>query len=124
MNMDRPSYKEINHKIRQAREAVSENRFSILNPASVVADLLKLGFNIQGISNVLVDLLEEITPDHYVGGYPPQKSYENDILDCELFSFRWLSKQLGSRVYLKFAFKGQRMWVVSLHEERKDKEGE
>jgi hypothetical protein len=119
--MERPSHKEINHKIRQAKEAVSEKRFSILNPASVAADVLKLGFNIQGVSNALVDLLEEVTPDHYVGGFPPQKSYENDILDCELFPFRWLSKHWGGRIYLKFAFKGQRMWVVSLHEERKGK---
>ncbi len=122
--MDRPSHKEINRKIKQAKEAVSENRISILNPVSVAADVLKLGFTIEGISNILVNLLEEITPDDYAGGYPPRKSYESDILDCELFTFRWASTHFGGIIYLKFAFKGQRMWVVSLHEERKGKAGE
>ena len=122
--MNRPSHKEINRKIKQAREAVSDDQFSILNPVSDAADILKLGFTIEGISNILANLLDEITPDDYAGGYPPQKSYESDILDCELFTFRWASNHLGGIIYLKFAFKGQRRWVVSLHEERKDKAGE
>ncbi|OGP73806.1 MAG: hypothetical protein A2V86_09600 [Deltaproteobacteria bacterium RBG_16_49_23] len=119
MVMDRPSHKEINRKIKQAREAISDSQFSILNPVSVSADVLKLGFTIEGISNILANLLSEITPVDYAGAYPPQKSYESDILDCELFTFRWASKNLGGEIYLKFAFKGQKMWVVSLHEERK-----
>jgi CRISPR/Cas system endoribonuclease Cas6 (RAMP superfamily) len=41
--MDRPSYKEINRKIKQAKEAVSENHFSILNPVIIAADALELG---------------------------------------------------------------------------------
>lgn len=85
--MDRPSYKEINRKIKQAKEAVSGNRISVLNPVSVAVDVLKLGFTIEGISNILVNLFDEITPDDYAGGYPPQKSYESDYLDCELFTF-------------------------------------
>jgi len=121
--MDRPSHKEINRKIKQAKEAVSGGQFSVLNPVSVSADVLKLGFTIEGISNILTNLLSEITPDDYAGSYPPQKSYESDILDCELFTFRWVSKHLGEIIYLKFGFKGQWMWVVSLHEDRKEKNG-
>ena len=116
--MDRPSYKEINSKIKQAKEAVSENQFSILNPVVVAADALELGLDLQNISYILVDLLEEITPNYYVGQYPPQRSYEHDIKGSELLAFRWLSKRLGCSVYLKFTIKGNRMWVVSLHEDR------
>jgi len=121
--MDRPSHKEINRKIKQAKEAVSDGQYSFLNPVSVAADVLKLGCTIEGISNILTNLLSEITPDDYAGSYPPQKSYESDILDSELFTFRWVSKHLGEIIYLKFAFKGQRMWIVSLHEDRREKNG-
>ena len=122
--MDRPSYKEINRKIKQAKEAVSENQFSILNPVIIAADAVELGVDLQNISYILIDLLEEMTPNHYAGRYPPQRSYEQDIEGYELLAFRWLSKKLGCRVYLKFAIKGSRMWLVSLHEDRKGDEGE
>jgi len=124
MFMDRPSHKEINRKIKQAREAVSENQFSILNPVIIAADAIELGVDLQNISFILVDLLEEITPNHYAGQYPPQRSYEHDIEGYELLAFRWLSKTLGCRVYLKFTMKGKRMWLVSLHEDRKEDERE
>ena len=122
--MSRPFHIEINNKIRQARKAASENRISILSSLSTAADALALGFGIEDISHVLLDILKEITPNGYAGYYPPQRSYEEEILQCELFSFRWISKRLGCRAYLKFAFKGKQMWLVSLHEDRKDEEGE
>jgi len=122
--MDRPSHKEISRKIKQAKEAVSENQFSILNPVIIAADALELGVNLQKISYILIDLLEEITPNDYVGQYPPQQSYEHDIEGYELLAFRWLSKTLGCRVYLKFTIKGKIMWLVSLHEDRKEDRNE
>jgi len=124
MFMDRPSHKEINRKIKQAKEAVSENQFSILNPVIIAADALELGVDLHKISFILIDLLEEIAPSHYAGQYPPQRSYEHDIEGYELLVFRWLSKTLGCRVYLKFTIKGNRMWLVSLHEDRKEDERE
>ena len=122
--MDRPSHKEINRKIKQAKEAVSGGQFSVLNPVIIATDALELELNLQKISYILSDLLEEITPNDYVGQYPPQRSYEHDIEGCELLAFRWLSKTLGCRVYLKFTVKGNRMWLVSLHEDRKGDERE
>jgi len=118
MFMDRPSYKEINNKIKQAKEAVLDNQFSILNPLIIAADGLELGVNLEHISSILIDLLEEIAPTHYVGQHPPQRSYEHDIKGSELLAFRWLSKRLGCSVYLKFTIKGNRVWLVSLHEDR------
>ena len=121
--MDRPSHKEINRRIKQAKEAVSESRISILNPVIVAADTLELGLNLQNLSNILIDLLEEIKPNDYAGQYPPQRSYEDEIKDCELLAFRWLSKKLGCKVYLKFTLKGNKLWLVSLHEDRKETGG-
>jgi len=118
--MNRPSHKEISRKLTLAKEAVSENRISILNPVSVATDTLELGLNLRNISNILSDLLEEIEPDDYVGQYPPQRSYEDEIKDCELLALRWLSKKLGCRVYFKFTLKETRLWLVSLHEDRKE----
>ena len=122
--MDRPSYKEINRKIKQAKEALSENEFSALNPVIIAADALGLGIDLRNISYILIDLLEEITPNHYVGQYPPQRSYEHEIEGYELLAFRWLSKKLGCKVYLKFTIKGTKMWLVSLHEDRREGERE
>jgi hypothetical protein len=119
--MNRPSHKEISRKLTLAKGAVLENRISILNPVSVATDTLELGLNLRNISNILSDLLEEIEPDDYAGQYPPQRSYEDEIKDCELLAFRWLSKKLGCRVYFKFTLKETRLWLVSFHEDRKGK---
>ncbi len=120
--MDRPSYKEINGKIKQAKAAVSDNQFSILNPVIIAADALELGVNLENILSFLIDLLDEIAPTHYVGQHPPQRSYEHNIKGCELLAFRWRSKKLGCNVYLKSTIKGSRMWLVSLHEDRREDE--
>ena len=121
--MRRPSYKEINNKIKQAKEAVLKNRISIINPESIAADALELGYLVKDMTNILSELLDEITPKEYVGQYPPQRSYETKILESELFAFKWESKLLGCKIYLKFAFKGDQMWLVSLHQDREGKGG-
>jgi hypothetical protein len=118
--MDRPSHKEIDRKIKQAKEAVLENRLSLIDAASIAADALELGYMVSEISDILVDLLTEITPKEYVGKSPPQRSYEEKILQCELFPFKWVSKRLGCAVYMKFAFKDEQLWLVSFHEDRKE----
>ena len=116
--MRRPSYKEINQKIKQAGRAISEHRISLINPISIAADALDLGFPIESIGKILNDILGEITPKDYAGQLPPQRSYENKIFGSELYSFRWLSKRLGCNAYLKFAIKENQLWLVSLHEDR------
>ena len=120
--MKRPSFPELNRKIRQARETALKNCISIVNPASIAADALELGFSVRDISNILFDILKEIKPHDYAGQYPPQHSYENSILESELFAFKWDSTRLGCKSYLKFALKENRLWLVSLHKDRKDKE--
>ena len=86
--MKRPFYTELNTKIKQAKEAVLKNCVSVVNPAGVAADASELGCLFKEISNILSDLLKEITPREYVGQYPPQRSYERQILESDLFAFR------------------------------------
>ena len=95
MFMDRPSYKEINNKIKQAKEAVLDNQFSILNPLIIAADGLELGVNLEHISSILIDLLEEIAPTHYVGQHPPQRSYEHDIKGGGTFGLSLAKQKIG-----------------------------
>jgi hypothetical protein len=121
--MKRPTYSEIQRKIKQAGEAIARNDFRVLKPSIVALDALELGIQIEEIDSVLVELLDEIKPGNYAGTYPPQRSYEDEISQRELFAFRWLSKRLGSMTYLKFAFEGRHLWLVSLHPDREDPKG-
>ncbi len=120
MKLQRPSYKELDRKIRQAKEAVSRGRISILNPVIVAADALGLGVPFKEIREILFHLLEETKLTDYVGQHPPQRSYEKEIFRSELLAFRWNSKRLGCKLYLKFVFQENQFWLVSLHEARKD----
>jgi hypothetical protein len=116
--MKRPSSREIDQKLRQARKAAERNQISIVNQISCAVDALDLDFSVEEIANILIDILEEITANNYVGQYPPQRSYEDRILDYELFPFRWNSKVFGCKASLKFAIKNGQLWLVSLHEDR------
>jgi hypothetical protein len=119
----RPSYSEIQRKIKQAKESVFNDNLSILKPIVIAQDALDLGYSFEEIKAILIDLLDEITPGHYVGQSPPQRSYEDEIFQSELFAFQWESKSLGCKTYLKFALKEKTLWLISLHQGRIDPKG-
>jgi hypothetical protein len=121
--MNRPSHKELSRKINLAKNAVSVEAINILNHIAVAADAIELGYDISDIKNVLTELLDEISPDYYAGGYPPQRSYDKQIENLDLFPFRWISRKFGCEIYLKFALQNGQLWVVSLHEHRVNKGG-
>ena len=119
--MQRPSYKELFNKIKEAKKAVAEKRIILLNQNVIACDALELGYLIEeDLVNVLSELLNEILPENYVGKRPPQKSYEQDIKDLDLFAFKLDSTRFGCKVYLKFTLGGDDFWLVSLHRDRKE----
>ena len=67
---------------------------------------------------MLSGFLDEISPENYVGKRPPEKSYEQEIKDLDLFAFRVESSWFRRRVYLKFTLTGDNLWLVSLHQDR------
>jgi hypothetical protein len=114
--MVRPSYHELNGKLREAGKAALSGKVRIVEPDSILADLLDLGIPVANLQRVLSELISEINPRKYQGTRPPKKSYENPILGCELFAFAWESASIGCRVYFKFALKEGVLWIVSLHQ--------
>ena len=119
MNIMRPTYKELTNKLRDAGAFVSGERVFILNVDAVACDALELEYLIE--TDLLEDLsyiLDEMTPDHYAGQMPPEKSYEQKIKNLELFAFRIDSRRYRDEVYLKFSLSEDALWLVSLHRNR------
>lgn len=117
--MKRPSHKELTRKIRDAQEAVSHGRIAVINQAAVAMDALELGYDIvTEMVDVLCELLSMSRPEHYMGGRPPQRAYEREISDLELFAFVVDPERFEKPVYYKFALAGGMLWLVSLHENR------
>ena len=117
--MKRPSDKEIIKRIREAQEAVAKGRLAILNQEVMAADALELAYLVKGeLESVLSELLDLISPAHYVGTRPPQRSYEQAIKDLELFAFEVISPRFKSPIYFKFASSIGILWLVSLHKSR------
>ena len=121
MEANRPSFRELNNKIRQAQKAVIERKVVILDYEVVLADSFDLKFEMGKIHEVLSEVLHEISPGEYAGTRPPQRSYEKEILDQDLYAFHGLSKRFGCRVYLKFALNQDRLWLISLHRDHPEK---
>ena len=116
--MDRPSWRELNKKIQQAKEAISINEIKVIDSAVIAADAIELDYQISDLKNVLSNVLEEIGPKDYSGSRPPQRSYKSEIEKLELFAFTWESKTFGCETYLKFSLKQGCMYLVSLHPHR------
>ena len=113
----------LSNKIKQAKKLVSANSIIIIDPVVIAADAIELGYQIIDLQKVLLTVLEEITPKEYAGYRPPQKSYKPEIIDLELFAFRWKSKFFGCETYFKYCLKETIFYLVSLHQHREGKGG-
>ena len=120
--MKRPTYRELNRKIEQDKETVSK-KVIVLDPEVIAIDALELGYEIKDLESILSELLSSITPKHYAGTYPPQKSYEEDILNQELFAFKVISGRFGCEIYVKYVLEEDSFWLVSLHQHREKEQG-
>lgn len=119
MTTNRPSYRELEKKLKAAKSALINQNGSYANFNKVVGELNKLEIESEHqIWKLILELLEEITPKDYAGGKPPQKSYEKGIENQELYPFCWHSQKLGKKMYLKFALMDNRYYYVSLHKSK------
>ena len=75
--MERPSNRELDKKLREAKEFLKKQPGLFANPAKVVGELTALNIDdAKEVWDLIQELLEEITIEDYDGGRPPQKSYE------------------------------------------------
>lgn len=116
MYQNRPSDGELDKKIKAAKAALQTQNGLYANLNKAVGELYELDIEAPSqVWKLIVDLLEEITPQDYAGSRPPQRSYEMAIENRELFAFSWNSKKLGKKMYIKFVLKEGRYYYVSLH---------
>ncbi len=119
ITMVRPSHKELSNKIVQAKAAVENGCVQILNMASLVSDAEELGIVIENdLEELLLELLDKSCIKNYVGGRPPQKSYQQTIQGAELFAFAIQETSLTGPVYYKFSIAGGTLYLISLHRDR------
>ena len=57
--MIRPSDKEINNKIKQAKNLAATGKFNILEPTSLAVDALELEYLVEDLHSVLSALLDD-----------------------------------------------------------------
>ena len=126
MFLERPSSRELDHRIEEAKASLKNGKAVFANPAKAVGELYELAIHETGeIWRLIGELLEEIEPTDYAGTRPPQKSYEKAIANRELYAFSWKSPKMGKEMYIKFALREGLYYYVSLHESRRIKqEGE
>ena len=75
--MQRPSHKELYNKIREARKAVASESVLLIEQDAIAQDAIDLEYDIgDELFDVLSELLNETSPNHYAGSRPPQRSYE------------------------------------------------
>lgn len=118
---NRPSYKEIEKKISQAKNAIQKNHaFFGSNLDKLIDEFSALKINhTEEIWPLLLTLFDEIKPEHYAGPHPPMISHEPSVLNCEVFIFVWKSQKLTKKMYLKCVVKEDCFYYLSLHASNK-----
>ena len=125
MLLTRPSNREIDNRIEEAKASLQKRTGLFANPAKVIRELDHLQINDSAeVWTLIKELLEEIKPSDYAGTRPPQKSYEKACANRELFAFSWMSEKMGKAMYIKFALREGLYYYVSLHECRKELKGD
>ena len=99
---------------------MKDQQVSLINQPALAVDALELGYLFHfDLIDVLEELLSQTTPETYTGHRPPQKSYEQEIKNIEMFAFVVTIKRFPEPVYYKFALEQGILWLVSLHRDRK-----
>ena len=114
----RPSVPELDKKIKTAIALIENGAVLVVNPAANADDAIHLGYSINKLQDVLMEILAEVKPEYYIGRRPPEKAYASQIQGSDLFIFRWSCKRFGCQLYLKFCIRGDIFYLVSLHENR------
>lgn len=123
--MNRPTYKELDNKLTQAKKAVEGGHVNLLNPEVIASDAIELGYSINDeFTESLTAVLRQTTPKQYVGKRPPDLSYQNIIIANALYAFRIASDTFNCQVYLKFTVFDDELWVVSFHKNRNGNKGQ
>lgn len=119
MQQYRPTVRELLKKLEEAKAYLRKPQGRLVNPSKVVSELYVLeAGDTEKVWNLILVLLDEIHPEDYVGGRPPQKSYERSIEGKDLFAFCWWSKKLGKKMYIKYVLHDEHYVYVSLHESK------
>lgn len=115
----RPSNREICKKISDALEALRAGRISLALDKHLVGDLAELEVESADLPQLLIQLVEEIQTagpiECYAGARPPQRSYETEIRNHELWAYSWHSERLQRPMYLKFVLTNQCYVYVDCH---------
>ena len=84
-SLERPTVKELDKKIRTAREVFSRDGYRPANPAKLAADFSKLRlFDLNRQTGAIAAVLSEIGAKYYCGSHPPDQSYEDSTKNADL----------------------------------------
>jgi hypothetical protein len=101
----RPSHKELVAKIKNAKKAIELGECFFANASKAVGELYNLDLSNKELWEILPIILDEIhalgVDKCYSGQRPPQKSYEQKILERDLFAFAWNSNVFNKKMYFK-----------------------
>ncbi len=118
--LKRPSKKEVDKRLREAKRFLKDKGIWFANPNKAVGEISDLSLGDSDcLKDLIFELLVEISLGDYAGSYPPKKSYESLIADCELWAFTWASHKMKKEMYLKFALKSDCFYLVSIHRGKK-----
>ena len=117
--MRRPSNREIDRRLQEAKLALKNRLVEFSNPSKVVGELMALDLgDSDEVWDLILKLLDEIKLENYAGQYPPKINYEPEGKGLDLWAFTWNSARLNKFMYLKFSIGDGCFYYVSLHESR------
>jgi len=100
----RPTKKELNRRLNEARRLFAQDKWAAVDFKTFRKDCFEMClFTKNEWTEALRNAFKMVTPDNYIGRFPPEKAYNKHIEGRELFAFKYYSKRLYAGIYLKFA---------------------
>jgi hypothetical protein len=110
MSSTRPSQHEILSKVEKAMEAIACGNKQIGLPHHLSSDFEDCAlYDENHLWEKIPKLLDELKQANpitcYAGRKPPEKSFEPELDDLELWAYHWESEVMNCKIYLKFCIK-------------------
>jgi hypothetical protein len=118
-----PTQKTIAAKVQEAIKALDNGKYAAIAEKHVSADIDELGLDSaenywDAVFGFLYEIKDADPAKCYVGGRPPQRSYERGFQGLELFAYAWDSPSAKRRMYLKFGIRNETYYHLDCHEDR------
>ena len=121
MNADfqhRPPDEELKKIIAIGKRLITSGRIAILDNSSLYDDADGLGYSIDELNEILLEILDELTPQDCLGKHPSRRRSDPKIQGLEIYEFEKEYESFNCIIYFEFSVDYEKFRLISFRKRR------